>query len=57
MTNEQTVLEFFNERAAIMEHDGGLSRTMAELKAIDETRDRFGAGWINVIRQKLEKRK
>jgi hypothetical protein len=48
------IIEAFTERAAIMEFDGGLSRTMAELKAKDECRARFGAGALTVVNQFLK---
>ena len=50
----QAVIEAFLERAAIMEFDGGLSRTMAELKAKDECKARFGAGALTVVNQFLK---
>ncbi len=50
----QAIIEAFTERAAIMEFDGGLSRTMAELKAKDECKARFGAGALTVINQFLK---
>ena len=50
----QAVIEAFTERAAIMEFDGGLSRTMAELKAKDECKARFGAGALTVVNQFLK---
>lgn len=34
--------EFYNERAAIMEHDGGLPRKLAELEAYKATVANFG---------------
>jgi hypothetical protein len=49
----QAIIEAFTERAAIIEFDGGLSRTMAELKAKDECKARFGAGALTVINQFL----
>lgn len=56
-TNRPTdsdIIEFFNERAAIMEYDAGLSRTWAELRAKDETRERFGTGALTVVNRFLE---
>lgn len=34
----EEVLEYWNERAAIREHEGGLSRTDAEAAALDDVR-------------------
>ena len=37
------VVETFTERAAIRQYLGGLGRTEAELRALDDTRDMLGA--------------
>jgi len=54
MMTERDILEAFNERAAIFEFDCGMSRPMAEIKAIDHIRTTYGAGWVKTIRKHLE---
>lgn len=43
----EAAAEYFEERAAIMEHDGGLSREEAEIAAMGETALKFG--WDSVV--------
>lgn len=45
--DSEAAAEYFKERAAIMEHDGGLSREEAEIAAIGETAIQFG--WHYVV--------
>ena len=40
--DEASIIEHFNERAAIMEFCGGLNRADAERKAFYETKKAFG---------------
>ena len=39
--------EFWNERAAVMEFDGGKDRHDAEVSALAETAERYG--WVAVV--------
>ena len=43
----EDMVEHFNERAAILEFDGGFGREEAEARAWDEIKQTFG-GWHNV---------
>jgi hypothetical protein len=37
-----TLLEWYEERAGLLEYDGGLSRTEAEMEAWKQLEDRYG---------------
>lgn len=49
MPDSQTIHELFNERAAHMQYDAGLSRELAEQQALGEMVRRYGASVRRVI--------
>lgn len=55
MSDKQTVWEFFQERAAIMEFDGKQERAMAERYALREVMKFYGREWVEVLRKDLTK--
>jgi hypothetical protein len=57
MTDPETIIEFFTERAAIREHDGKQSRLMAETEAKREAMSRYGIGTKQVIEEFLRNEK
>ena len=54
---EQELIELYEERAAIMQYDGGLSKEAAENAAYYEWRKTVGRGAVvpDVIREKVKK--
>jgi len=55
--SEQELIELYEERAAIMEYEGGLERKEAEVKAYWDWRRNAGKGVVvpEVIREKASK--
>lgn len=47
--DELAILEFWNERSAILEFDAGMSRPSAELAARHQTSQYFGFNCFDVI--------
>jgi hypothetical protein len=56
MPTNDDITEHFGERAAIAEHDGGLSRRVAEYQAARATRAEFGRLTAEIERQMRETR-
>ena len=56
MPNDDDITERFAERAAIAEHDGGLSRRVAEYQAARATREAYGRLTGEIERQMRETR-
>jgi hypothetical protein len=56
MPNDDDITEHFAERAAIGEHDGGLSRRVAEYNAARATRAEFGRLTDEIERQMRQTR-
>jgi hypothetical protein len=56
MPSDDDITEHFVERAAIAEHDGGLSRRVAEYNAARATRAEFGRLTAEIERQMRETR-
>jgi hypothetical protein len=56
MPTDDDITEHFAERAAIAEHDGGLSRRVAEYEAARATRAEFGRLTDEIERQMMETR-
>jgi hypothetical protein len=56
MPSDDDITEHFAERAAIAEHDGGLSRRVAEYNAARATRAEFGRLTAEIERQMRETR-
>jgi hypothetical protein len=56
MPTDDDITEHFAERAAIAEHDGGLSRRVAEYEAAKATRAEFGRLTAEIERQMRETR-
>jgi hypothetical protein len=56
MPTDNDITEHFGERAAIAEHDGGLSRRVAEYQAARATRAEFGRLTAEIERQMRETR-
>jgi hypothetical protein len=56
MPADNDITEHFAERAAIAEHDGGLSRRVAEYNAARATRAEFGRLTAEIERQMRETR-
>jgi|688.fasta_scaffold189588_5 hypothetical protein len=56
MPTDDDITEHFAERAAIAEHDGGLSRRVAEYQAARATRAEFGRLTDEIERQMRETR-
>jgi hypothetical protein len=54
--SDDDITEHFVERAAIAEHDGGLSRRVAEYNAARATRAEFGRLTNEIERQMRETR-
>jgi len=53
---DNDITEHFSERAAIAEHDGGLSRRVAEYNAARATRAEYGRLTAEIERQMRETR-
>jgi hypothetical protein len=56
MPADNDITEHFAERAAIAEHDGGLSRRVAEYNAARATREAYGRLRDEIDRQMRETR-
>jgi hypothetical protein len=56
MPTDNDITEHFAERAAIAEHDGGLSRRLAEYNAARVTREAYGRLTDEIERQMKETR-
>jgi hypothetical protein len=56
MPTDNDITEHFGERAAIAEHDGGLSRRVAEYQAARATREAYGRLTDDIERQMRETR-
>jgi hypothetical protein len=56
MPTDNDITEHFGERAAIAEHDGGLSRRLAEYNAARVTREAYGRLTDEIERQMKETR-
>jgi hypothetical protein len=56
MPTNDDITEHFGERAAIAEHDGGLSRRVAEYQAARATREAYGRLTDDIERQMRETR-
>jgi hypothetical protein len=54
--SDDDITEHFAERAAIAEHDGGLSRRLAEYNAARVTREAYGRLTDEIERQMKETR-
>ncbi len=54
--SDDDITEHFAERASIMEHDGGLSRRLAEYESARATRAEFGRLTAEIERQMRETR-
>ena len=54
--DDDDTTEHFGERAAIMEHDGGLTRRVAEYESARATRAEFGRLTAEIDRQMRETR-
>jgi hypothetical protein len=54
--SDDDITEHFAERAAIAEHDGGLSRRLAEYQAARATRAEFGRLTAEIERQMRDTR-
>jgi hypothetical protein len=54
--SDNDITAHFAERAAIMEHDGGLSRRVAEYNAARATREAYGRLTDEIERQMRETR-
>jgi hypothetical protein len=54
--SDDDITEHFAERAAIAEHDGGLSRRVAEYNAARATREAYGRLTDEIERQMRETR-
>jgi hypothetical protein len=56
MPTDDDITEHFAERAAIAEHDGGLSQRIAEYQAARATREAYGRLTDEIDRQMRETR-
>jgi hypothetical protein len=56
MPTNDDITEHFGERAAIAEHDGGLSRRVAEYQAARATQEAYGRLTDDIERQMRETR-
>jgi len=55
MTNTEQIIEFWTERAAIIQYDGGFPQDQAEIIARSQTSKHFGFDCVGIIQQERQR--